>query len=91
MRKLLNKIFGARKTPVLLPSLVVRWIEDEEVLSKTLQRTLNEPGVQALIQALETEAAAEMGLALRNDAAANYHAGGASALLNVLRELGKLR
>lgn len=91
-----TKLFPRRRPRlILLPTLLIEPPLDEVRLEKTLRLHFKHPGVQALIQALETEAAAENALALSADVIAQGrqagHAGGATALLRVLGELEKVR
>lgn len=79
---------GIRRRPQLRASLVTYWQDNDEVLRTTLRANLKAAGMQALLQVLEMEAAAETELALSHPVS-EYHAGSAAALLRVLGEVAK--
>ncbi len=90
MKRLLLSLLelGIRRRPQLRASLVTHWQENDEVLRTTLRANFNAAGLQALMQVLEMEAAAETELALSHPVS-EYHAGSAAALLRVLGEVAK--
>lgn len=80
---------------VRLPSLLSRAERTEEEVQQAIRAQWEHEGVQALIQALETEAAFWQATAITEDVAtgarASYHAGAAMSLTRVLGVLATLK
>lgn len=86
-----------KKPCVQLPTLLVHPPLPEKILARTLKTHFTHEGVQAMIQAVELEAAYHQALAISDRVVANgqagqaYHAGAAAGLLRVLKVLADIR
>lgn len=99
MFALLSRLFRPRRPalPVQMPTLLIAPPLEGAAQMAVLRSHLHHAGVQALIQALETEAAYHQAQAISapviagNERGQLWHAGAASGLLQVLKVLSECR